>query len=148
MKVILLKDVKNVGKKYEETEVKKGYALNYLLPQELALTATNQTLKALADERARHTEKMREQEKELAEKLATLGDTAVTINAKANEQGHLFAGIGRDEVVAALNETHDLTLDSTHIDLEHAIKEVGDHEIPVTIADQKITLTVTVEAGE
>lgn len=148
MKVILLKDVKNVGRKFEEVDVKKGYALNFLLPQELARTATNETLQALSQERERHEEMVKKQEEELTQKLESIGEAQVSITAKANEQGHLFAGIGKEEIARAFKESQDIDLDPRYIELEHVIKEVGEHEIPISIMDKEISLTLTVEAEQ
>lgn len=148
MEVILIENVQKLGKKFETIDVKKGYALNYLIPQGLARTATNSTLKSLQKQREIHKQKREEKEKELAQKLSTLAGTALTLTRKANDQGHLFAGISPDDIVDALNDKEGIEVDPDYIILEHGIKEVGEHKVPIHIQDKSIELTLSVEAEE
>ena len=138
MKIILLKDIHRVGRKYDVVTVADGYALNSLIPNKAAELATDAVV-------ARHT-KMKDieeagrsaREEALVAELGTLADKKFEITAKANEQGHLFASIHKDDISAVVG------IGSEYIHLMHPIKEVGEHEIEVRVKDvvQKVVLTV------
>jgi large subunit ribosomal protein L9 len=128
MKVILIKDVKGLGKAGEIKEVKNGYGFNYLLPEGLADLATEGNLKQakrFVAKRAEESAKMSEEYRTLA---SALSDKKVKIVSKA-ENGKLFGSIGREEIAHAL-EGMGVTVDKNVIVLDKAFKEVG--VFPVT----------------
>lgn len=132
MKVIFLKDVKNVAKANEIKEVKEGYARNYLFRNGLAVEAT----KANIDKLNRKLEQMATTEeariknaKELAEKLSKL---EVKMTKKAGEKGRLFGAITSSEIAEEVNRLG-VNLDKKLIDLKNPIKEVGEHIIDINI---------------
>lgn len=132
MKVIFLKDVKNVAKANEIKEVKEGYARNYLFRNGLAVEAT----KANMDKLNRKLEQMATTEeariknaKELAEKLSKL---EVKMTKKAGEKGRLFGAITSSEIAEEVNRLG-VNLDKKLIDLKNPIKEVGEHIIDINI---------------
>src|SRR3989338_2019298 len=104
MKVIFLKDVPRVGKKYDIKEVNDGYAMNFLLPRKLAQNATP---KAVAELEIRKKEIVLEREVQedlLMKNLEEIKDKVITIKAKADEKGHLFAQVHKKEIIETMKE--------------------------------------------
>ena len=146
MKVILLQNVPKVGKKYEVKDVAGGYASNYLIPNKLAEIATKSKVNSLEVLKKRHEQEQTVQAELLEKNFSNLEKAKVTMSVKANDQGHLFQGIHEDEIVAALKEQAHIDIDSNMVQLEKAIKEVGEIDIPVTVGEKSGTFTLTVEA--
>lgn len=145
MKVILLSDVPNVGRKYDITEVKPGFARNFLFVQGLAEAVTKSSAKRVAEiERKREGEKKR-QEALLEKAVAGIKGAVVGIKRPANEEGHLYAGITKDEIAEALSMAVGATFEAQHIDLEKPLKALGEFEIPVEVKGKTATFTVKVE---
>ncbi len=123
MKVILLEDVKGLGKALDVKEVKNGYGFNYLLPEGLADLATPGALKQaerFVARRQAEVTKSTEEHRALADMIS---GKKVVIKSKA-EKGKLFGSVGREEVAAAL-EGMGIKVDKQVVVLEKAIKEVG-----------------------
>lgn len=132
MKVIFLKDVKNVAKANEIKEVKEGYARNYLFRNGLAVEATKANIDSLNRklEQMATTEEARiKNAKELAEKLSKL---EVKMTKKAGEKGRLFGAITSSEIAEEVNRLG-VNLDKKLIDLKNPIKEVGEHIIDINL---------------
>lgn len=145
MKVILLKDVPKVGKKFETKEVSAGYARNFLFANNLAEVATKKLLAKVELLRSLHEEKIREEEGRLIKELDTIKGKTVNIQGKANEKGHLFAGIHTEELASCLKEKFGLHLKPSHILLPTPIKEIGEYKIQIHIQDKTAEITVVVE---
>ena len=129
MKVLLLKDVKGLGKAGEVHEVKDGYGKNFLVGKGLALHATNEILaKHAAQERKRKEEEAQEIEdlKALAVKLDKL---EIVITKKIGQNNHLFGAVTKDEIAHALQEQHGIEIDKKHIVSKENIKSVGEHDV-------------------
>jgi large subunit ribosomal protein L9 len=130
MKVVLLKDVKNMGRAHTAIEVSDGHALNFLIPNKLAVPATASSLK-LAEQRVKQVVDRKELDMKLvSDRLAQLADEKVTIVKKANEQGHLYDGVDAREI----GEAAQLPEEVIHI--EKPFKELGTHAVPVAFGDQ------------
>ena len=131
MKIILLKDVKGVGKKYEIKEVGDGHAVNLLIPKGLAETATPNAIKKMEVRKATDAT-MKSVDAELAKaNIEQLGAQTIEITEKANEKGHLFAGVHTEEITKAIKRQIHLDIDPSWIKLENAIKATGEYEINV-----------------
>ncbi len=131
MKVILIKDVPKLGIKYDVKEVSAGYARNFLFSRGLAEQATEKIIKAVEIKK-----KQMGQEKEISQDILEKNLTAIdglklTITEKANEKGHLFAGVHKEEIAKILKEQKHVEIPAELIDLEHPIKEIGEHKIQV-----------------
>lgn len=148
MKVILLQDVPNTGRKYDVVEVASGYGLNYLLPQGMARTATESNLKALEAQKRAHEEMLAKRREELAERLSEIADMDITISANANEQGELYAGIHNSDIAEKINKSSDIDLEDGFIKLEHPIKKVGDYDVDVQVEDRQVSVHVEVVASD
>ncbi len=132
MKVILLQDVENLGKKYEVKEVKNGYARNFLLPQKLAKAATKKALKWLEDQKeiiSREAEEDLKQAQELASKL---DGSEVAINVKIGEEGQLFESINNQKIAEKLKEMG-FEIKKSQIKLDEPIKELGEFPIKISL---------------
>ena len=133
MKVILLKDVKNQGKKDEIINVSDGYARNFLFPQKLAVEATNGASKEI--ERKRAAEQAREAERRAAaEKTAAfLRGKVITVAVRCGEKGRLYGAVTGQEVADALEKQQGVTVDKRKIELKESIRQVGDYEVEVKV---------------
>lgn len=131
MKLILQQDVKKLGKQGEIVDVSEGYARNFLLPQKLALPASNSNLNVVKQQKAseeRKKEQALDEAKVLAAQLAKVG---VTINVKQGEGGKLFGSVTAKDIAEAMQSQYDIEMDKRKIELKDAIKTLG--EFPVTI---------------
>ena len=136
MKVILLTDVVKLGRKYEVKDVANGYAANYLIPNKLAEAANANKLKQTSVLQERAAEERKIQAELLSKNFESLEKAKITMTAKANEVGHLFQGIHKDEIAEALKSEAHIDLDPNMIDLGQAIKAVGEFDIPVVVGDK------------
>jgi large subunit ribosomal protein L9 len=131
MKIILLKDVKGVGKKYDIKMVGDGYAMNSLIPRGFAETATPAAIKRMEITKSTDTT-MRAVDAELAKNnIEQLGAQTIEMTEKANEKGHLFAGVHTEEIAKAIKKQIHLDIDPEWIKLEKPIKTTGEYEINV-----------------
>lgn len=148
MEVILRKDVADLGYAGDLVDVKPGYARNYLLPQGLALRATEGNRTRFEEER-RQIEQAAERERERAQELAgILEDRSLTFNRRAGEEGQLFGSVTSTDIADAL-EAEGLQIDRRLIRLEEPIKELGVFTVPIRLhADVEPEIKVWVVAEE
>ena len=133
MKVVLLKDVKNIGKRDEIVNVSDGYARNFLFPQRLAAEATAGTLKEISKKRAAQDAREAEQLAEAQAKAAALKGKVIELAIKCGSQGRLYGSVTAAEVAEALEKQHSVSVDRRKIDLGDPIKEIGDREISIRL---------------
>lgn len=146
MKVIFLKDVPKVGKKFETKDISDGYALNFLIPKGLAQAATKDAVKRLETLKAKDEAERKIQEDLLLKNLKEIEGKTITLSEKANEKGHLFAGIHKVELIPAIESQTRVQIHPDFILLDKPIKEVGEHPITVAVKDKKATFTLEVKA--
>jgi len=144
MKVILLKDVAKVGKKYDVKEVADGFALNSLLPKGLAKTATEKALKNVDVLKKALVVERSIQEDLLSKNLHEVDGKTLEILSKANDKGHLFAGIHKEELPALIKAKFGADIDPHFIDLEKPIKSVGEYDLHIKAHDKNATLKIVV----
>ena len=144
MKVILLKDVRNVGRKHEIKDVSDGFAMNSLIPQKLAEPATAASIKKLEERKKRDADSKKLNEELLSKNIGSIENISIEIAGKGNEQGHLFAGIRKDEIVDELKKQGHLDLDPDHIVLDKPIKEAGEHDIKVKVGEKEASFKVVI----
>ena len=147
MKILFLKDIPRIGKKYETKEVADGYG-RHLVAQKLAEVATPVALAQLEKKIMTDATLKKVHTDLLMKNLEDLSGATVTLHGKANEKGHLFASIHKEEVLAELKRTTHLDMNPDYVILDRPIKETGTYEIPVVIEKHRVTFTVVVEAGE
>jgi large subunit ribosomal protein L9 len=148
MKVILLKDVQKVGKKFEVVSVSEGFAMNSLIPRGLAEAATEKALARALKFKAADEADRKVREDLLLKNLKDIAGVTLEISGKANEKGHLFAGIHKEEIVPALKEQTRLDIDPSYIVLDKPLKEVGEHKVEVKVQDKSVQFTLVIKALE
>lgn len=147
MKVILLQDVKSLGKKGEIVNVSDGYARNMILPKKLGVEATSKNLNDLKLQN-QHAEKVAQENYEAALKLAEeVKGKQVTVKIKAGEGGRIFGSVSTKEIAAAAKEQLDLELDKKKMQLSEGIKSLGVHEVPIKL-HPKVTTSLKVHVVE
>ena len=133
MKVILMQDIKGVGKKDDIINANDGYARNFLFPKKLAVEANNQNM-SLLQSRKDATNFKKEQEKEKAEKLKEkLSEITLKITVKAGENGKIFGSITSKEIAMELKNQYNIDIDKKKILLKEAIKEIGMFPIEIKL---------------
>ena len=130
MRVILLRDVENLGKKYDIKKVKDGYARNFLIPQGLAKPATETALIWLETQKEIEAKKAEEELKKIQEKATAIDGQELIIPVKIGEEGQLFESITSQKISEKLKELG-FEIKKTQIDLPKPIKELG--EFPIKI---------------
>ncbi|MEN4045473.1 50S ribosomal protein L9 [Sulfurimonas sp. NWX367] len=133
MKVLLIKDVKSLGKAGEVKEVKPGYGQNFLIKKGFAKPATPEII---AEHEAEIKRKEEEEKAEIArlKKIAEkLDKLEVVITKKVGNNGHLFGAITKEEVANALKEQHDIEIDKKAITDKTAIKTIGEHDLDLKL---------------
>jgi large subunit ribosomal protein L9 len=148
VKVILLNDQRHLGKRGEVVEVKPGYGRNYLLPQGLALEASQGNVKLFEQQRAKidaHHAKEREAAQGIANKMAGL---RLEIPKRVGETETLYGSVTAGDVADAL-EKKGYTIDRRRLDLEGGIKTLGDHQVRVELHPEVVAeVTVSVVREE
>ena len=144
MKVILLRDVPKIGKKYDIKEVPDGHARNLLIPKGLVREATEQALREREREVAQRIDEEKLYNALLDKNFDILNSFTLSLFGKVNSQGHLFASIHKDAILKALKDSHHIILEENALMLEKPLKTTGVHEIPVQIKNKKTILKVEV----
>ncbi len=148
MKVILLQDVKSLGKKDTIVNVSDGYARNFLFPKSLAVEATDNKLKEIDDKKkSEQNRKNKELQaaKELADKLSKV---EVNIKTKAGENGKLFGSITSKDIADAIKAQNKIDVDKKKVVLSDPIKSAGTYQVEVKVYPEvsaKVTVKITGE---
>lgn len=133
MKVILLEDVKSLGKKGEIVNISDGYARNYVLPKKLGLEANSVNMNDLKLQKA-NADKVAQKQLEAAQELAKVLETKeVTLKMKSGEGGRAFGSVSSKEIAQAAKTQCGLELDKKKIQLPEAIKALGAYEVSVKL---------------
>ena len=147
MKVILLQDVKALGKKGEVVNVNDGYARNFILPKKLGVEATSKNLNDLKLQKA-NAEKVAAEQLAEAKKLAEeIDKMSVTVSIKAGEGGRTFGSVSTKEIAAAAKEQLGMELDKKKMQLPEPIRSFGMTEVAIRL-HPKVTGTFTVHVVE
>lgn len=140
MKVVLLKDVKNMGRAGSVHNVSDGHALNLLIPRKLAVLATPSAVKK-AEVVAQSEITRRELDTKLiSDRLSALAEEKVVIRKKANDKGHLYDAVDAKDIAEAAQ------LPVEVIRIEKPFKEIGDVEVPVSYGENFGKFTIAIEA--
>ena len=132
MEVILLEDVKNLGKGGEKVVVKDGYARNYLLPRKIALPATASGLKMLKEEERRKAVREVKLQREAEETAKTLNQISCTAEVEAGEDDRVFGAVTSGDI-AELLKKQGYDIDRKKIVLEEPLKALGVYTIPIKL---------------
>lgn len=145
MKVVLLKDVAGVGRRNEVKIVSDGYALNFLIPKKLAEIGSAAAIGRAERLKSEEGALRRVHEDLVLKNLSALEGISFDISSKANEKGHLFASIHREDIAAELKKQKGIDILPEFLVIEKPIKEVGEHKIPVKVQDKSAMLTLVVK---
>lgn len=147
MKVILLEDVKGLGKKGDLVNSKTGYARNFLFPKELAIEATPANMKKWEEDMKEKETKMQKEKEQALELKTKLERTTVELKGKGGEGGRLFGSITSKDIAEALEKQYKISIDKKKIELKENIKTSGITDIEVRVypeitANLKVNVTI------
>lgn len=146
MKIILLKDVPKVGRKFDVKDIADGYALNFVIPKGWGVRATPAELAKIEKMKATQEADKQIQLSLLRKDFDALAQSPITIKAKVNDKGHLFAGVGVHDIVSAVQKEKNISLEHTTVRLESPLRQVGEFSIPLESHGIKGKMMVVVEA--
>jgi large subunit ribosomal protein L9 len=144
MKVILLHDVPKVGRRYEVKDLSPGYVRNFLFPKNLAVLATPENLNKIRSEKEKSTATQDRTAALFREQCHHMREEGIHFSRKANNEGHLFAGIRAEDIVDAIRADYGLTIKKEEVVLASPLKEVGEHVVPISCQNEKATLRVAI----
>lgn len=142
MKVLLCEDIRKLGWFGDVVDVNEGYARNYLLPQGLAKLATDDNIKAVAEEKTKRAEQRIKEHKRLGEAAKAVDGAEAVLAGRANEQGLLFGSVTASQIAANLREQGYKVADDV-VQLPHHIKQVGTYSVTLKFAED-LTATISV----
>ena len=150
IELLLIQSVDHLGKQGEVVEVKPGYANNYLLPQGLATIASEHHKRMVDKHKAKLKEIEKSRLKDLSELSALVAKQSITIEANANDEGHLYGSVGAADIVNAMKQ-NDIYLTNDQIRLDGVLKELGLYTVKVQLhqeieADLKVWVVPTVDS--
>lgn len=145
MKIVLRKDVEKLGEAGSVQNVSGGYARNFLIPQGLAVYATDGELKMAAHNQAVKDRKIERQERELQSLADKLKGLALSFDARASESGQLFGSIGSADIVEQIKEKTGEDIDRRKVELSDPIRQLGEHSVSIHLVGKlRSTVNVTV----
>ncbi len=147
MKIILLQDVRNVGRKGEVKDVSDGFAGNFLLPRKLADAATPAALLRIEEERKRKEAENAAHERALFNMIDSLRNAEIIISMRATEKGGLFKGVDTEAVAKAIRAQKSLEIPEEVILIKEPIKTTGKHTISLVHKTKKADMILSVVAG-
>ena len=134
MKVVLYKDVPNLGEEDSVVNVSEGYARNYLLPKKLAGPATPAALAGLEKRRAEREKKLAERRAVVEAQAGKLAETEIVITSDSGEGGKLFGSVTTQDIAAAVQAAAQIEVDKKRIELAEPIRVVGEYSVPVKLS--------------
>lgn len=147
MKVILLEDVKSLGKKGEVVQVNDGYARNFILHKNLGIEATGKNLNDLKLKKENEAKLAQEQLDEAKALAAQIEKDSITLAIKVGEGGKTFGSVSTKEIATAVKEQLNLDVDKKKVQLKDSIKTLGEHIVPIRV-HTKVTANLKVIVNE
>ncbi|MDD3839437.1 MAG: 50S ribosomal protein L9 [Clostridia bacterium] len=147
MKIILMKDIKGLGKKGDVVNANDGYARNYLLPKKLAVQADSGNLKVLNEQKKALAKKEKKEHKNACKLASALEGKIINIKAKAGEGGRLFGSVTSLDISKAIKQQTDFDIDKKKIDLDEPIRTLGSQKVEIRIYPE-VTAQVIVKVVE
>lgn len=133
MKVILLQDIKGVGKKDQVINASDGYARNFLFPKKMAVPADQGNMARLQSKKDAQAYQ-KDLERQAAQKIADqIKDITLELKVKAGENGKIFGGVTSKEIAEALKNRYQITVDKKKIQLKETIKTLGQFQIEIKL---------------
>ena len=147
MKIVLLEDVKSLGKKGEIVEVAEGYARNFIIPKKKGVEANQENLNTLKLQKA-NEEKIAKEKLEAAKELAAkLNEASVSLTIKGGKDGRTFGSVSSKEIEEAIKSQLGLEIDKKKLVIAEPIKTFGNHEVKVKL-HKDVTAALKVKVGE
>ena len=147
MKVVLLEDVKALGKKGDIVEVSEGYARNFIIPKKKGVEANQENLNTLKLQKA-NEEKIAKEKLEAAKELAAkLNEASVSLTIKGGKDGRTFGSVSSKEIEEAIKSQLGLEIDKKKLVIAEPIKTFGNHEVKVKL-HKDVTAALKVKVGE
>lgn len=143
MRILLLQDIKGLGKKFDIKKVMDGYARNFLFPKNLAAVATAETIGKTEKERETRIQKEKEELKKAEQTAGKFKDLVLKIKSKATKDGKLFGSISNQEIIGALKKKK-FEISSDKIEIEEPIKKTGKHLVKINLMSG-VQVKITVE---
>lgn len=147
MKIVLLQDVKKVGKKGDIVEVSDGYGRNYLLARKLGHEATNAAINDIKLKNAADARRKADELKEAQELGVKIKESSVTIHIKSGEGGKIFGSVSTKEIAKSISEQLNIEIDKKKMQLDEPIKSLGTHIVKIKI-HPKVTTELSVKVEE
>ena len=147
MEVILLQDVKSLGKKGEIVKVNDGYARNFILPKKLGVEKTDKALHELKLQKAAEEKRQQEILEEAQALAKNIEAGSITLKIKAGEGGRTFGSVSTKEIAVAMKEQLNLEIDKKKLQLADPIKNFGTYHVPVRL-HPKVTAEITVKVEQ
>ena len=133
MEVVLLEDVKALGKKGQIVKVNDGYARNFILPKKLGIEATSKKLNDLKLQKADDDKIAAEQLQAAKDLAADLAEKSITLSIKAGEGGKAFGSVSSKEITKAIQDQLGMEIDKKKLVLPEPLKTFGTHEVPIKL---------------
>ena len=147
MEVILLQDVKSLGKKGEVVKVNDGYARNFILPKKLGVEKTDKAMHELKLQKAAEEKRQQEILEEAQALAKNIEAGSITLKIKAGEGGRTFGSVSTKEIAVALKEQLTLEIDKKKLQMADPIKNFGTYHVPVRL-HPKVTAEITVKVEQ
>ena len=147
MEVILLQDVKSLGKKGEVVKVNDGYARNFILPKKLGVEKTDKAMHELKLQKAAEEKRQQEILEEAQALAKDIEAGSITLKIKAGEGGRTFGSVSTKEIAVALKEQLKLEVDKKKLQLADPIRNFGTYHVPVRL-HPKVTAEITVKVEQ
>ncbi|NLX92651.1 MAG: 50S ribosomal protein L9 [Clostridiales bacterium] len=132
MKVILLEDFKNLGKKGDMVNVSDGYARNYLLPRDIAIEANAQALSEMKSREKAEENRIKKETEAAQESASKINDETIQVSAKAGQNGKLFGSITSKEIADLITKKYGIDVDKRKVTVED-IKNYGTYEVEIKL---------------
>lgn len=147
MEIVLLEDVKALGKKGQIVKVNDGYARNFILPKKLGIEATSKNLNDLKLQKANEAKIQAEQLAAAKELAAKLGELSITLSIRAGEGGRAFGSVSGKEISQAIQAQLGIDIDKKKLVLPEPLKTFGSHEVPIKL-HKEVTAKLIVKVVE
>lgn len=147
MEVILLQDVKSLGKKGEVVKVNDGYARNFILPKKLGVEKTDKAMHELKLQKAAEEKRQQEILEEAQALAKNIEAGSITLKIKAGEGGRTFGSVSTKEIAVALKEQLKLEIDKKKLQMADPIRNFGTYHVPVRL-HPKVTAEITVKVEQ
>jgi large subunit ribosomal protein L9 len=147
MDIVLLEDVKALGKKGQIVKVNDGYARNFILPKKLGIEATTKNLNDLKLQKANEAKVLAEQLEAAKELAAKIGELSITLSIRAGEGGRAFGSVSGKEISQAIKSQLSMDIDKKKLVLPEPLKTFGSHEVPIKL-HKEVTAKLIVKVVE